>query len=115
MNDINEMEYTRKDYMSGKCNHEQFYNQFVTPETRQIVLRFIGINALINSKDNYFNDIPLRIWDRLPFRDMTRCGSSLMSLSLAENVCIYKRTAGILKEEYLAESIRYLEECKNEK
>ena len=60
------MKYTRKDYNDNKCTHREYYAQFVSEETKKIVLRYIGLDRLKASKDQHLNDIALGSWDTLP-------------------------------------------------
>ena len=57
------MTFTRKQYMDGECTHDQYYDQFVTQDLKNTVLRSIPEKQIIWSKDESFNDIPLRSWD----------------------------------------------------
>lgn len=64
--------FTRKEYMDqykagaeGMILHRKYYAQFVSKNTIACVANFIGKDALLNSKDKHFNDIPLAKWDRL--------------------------------------------------
>ena len=57
------MTFTRKQYIDGECTHDQYYDQFVTQDLKNIVLRSIPEKQIIWSKDESFNDIPLRSWD----------------------------------------------------
>jgi len=57
---------TRKDYMKDSEKlHRAYFAQFATLATRQAVLRGIGKDAILTSKDESLNDIPLRKWDIL--------------------------------------------------
>lgn len=56
--------FTRKDYMSDKCTHEEYYGQLVTQRMKEHIVRAIP-QGLARSTDPHFNDIPLSTWDRL--------------------------------------------------
>lgn len=56
--------FTRADYMSGKCTHDEYYDQFVTEEIKGVVLEQFG-SKIVNSSDPHFNDIDLKKWDNL--------------------------------------------------
>lgn len=47
------------------AKHRAYYAQFVDESVKYAVLRGIGIERLLKSRDFYFNDIPLHEWDRL--------------------------------------------------
>jgi len=55
----------RKDYLSGKVSHREWYAQFVTSETINRVSLIIGKDRIKASIDPYFNDIPLYEWDAI--------------------------------------------------
>jgi hypothetical protein len=57
--------FTRADYMAKRCTHREYFAQFVTPAVRATVARVIGIDAIRNSKDPHFNDIPMKQWDSI--------------------------------------------------
>lgn len=87
---------TRQDYMNGKCTHREYYAQFVTEQTRQSVLRNIGLERLQQSTDPHLNDIRLSRWDGLEI--VTREMDAAMREagdwpSLAGKVCIAKEAA----------------------
>ena len=62
---------TRKEYLdlsrlgNGTEAFHQYYSQFVTPYVVGVVRRHIGEDRIRASKDVHFNDIPLKLWDRL--------------------------------------------------
>jgi hypothetical protein len=90
--------YTRQDYMNKVCSHSEYYGQFVTKGIKALVLRTIGEKKLIESKKEYFNDIPLHIWDGLAIQ------RNLLFMidkaySLAGAVCILKEAARQIVEE----------------
>ncbi len=58
----------RKQYISGEVSHVEYYGQFVTAGTIAYVMQMIGRDAIINSRDPHFNDIPLANWDRIVAR-----------------------------------------------
>lgn len=86
--------FTRKQYMNHECSHREYYAQFVTEGTRQVVLQSIGRERLEGSTDPHLNDIPLRRWDHtplwLPQGSMKERGDWL---SPAGKVCILKEAA----------------------
>ena len=93
------MAYTRKDYMSNKCTHEEYYGQLVTQDMKDQIVRAIP-QALAKSVDPHFNDIPLSTWDMLgmvhglrsEFKELGDCWSK------AGMVCVLKEAARQVKE-----------------
>ena len=92
--------FTRADYLADKCTHQQYYAQFVSDVTKDLVARHIGLDKIKASTKPYFNDIPLILWDQIAhggipraiaFRDVGDISS------LAGNVCIAKEAAHQLK------------------
>jgi len=92
--------YKRKDYMSGKITHRQYYTQFVNDNVKNMIIDSIGLNRLVNSKDEYFNDIPLELWDiiGLPGGIVDKINRAGDYYSLAGQVCILKEAARQLRE-----------------
>lgn len=92
--------YTIKNYINGNCSHRQYYSQFVNDNVKLMILDRIGIDKIITSKDENFNNIPLKIWDSIGLP----CGiSELLKqagdyFTLAGKVCILKEGARQLKE-----------------
>lgn len=82
--------FTRYDYISDKCSHEQYYSQFVTPEIKAAVRSYFGTDTLLASTDKYLNDIPLKRWDMF-------CGYESMSNRLVPNYC-FASTIPLLKQ-----------------
>ena len=97
--------YSNKDYMAKKVSHREYYGQFVTDTVKMFVEAQIGTAAIIASKDEYFNDIPLRKWDDAAhaappafFKDLADSNrptnaNGVASISLAEKVCLLKEAA----------------------
>lgn len=56
---------TRKHYLNNEVTHRKYFAQFVNKAVKQEVLDYIGKDALLNSKDEHLNDIPLKKWDAL--------------------------------------------------
>jgi hypothetical protein len=93
---------SRTDFNSNKCTFNQYYQQFVTEETKRILLSNIPLDRLLKSKDKHLNDIPLKRWDDLPETDdmVHRLRERGDYITLAGKVCIYKQTAReILKKQ----------------
>ena len=55
--------FTSQDRHDGKCTHDEYWSQFVTPGIRSHVERRIGVKRLLASTDEHLNDIPLGLWD----------------------------------------------------
>ena len=89
------------DYVLGRCSHREYYAQFVNESVKNAVLRFIGKELIMNSKDEHFNDIPLKKWDDISTQDFdlaitfTKVGDGF---SLAGKVCVLKEAAKQIKE-----------------
>lgn len=95
----------RRDYMSGRIDHHDYYGQFVTDGLIATVSAALSEQRIRTSDDPHFNDIPLEEWDqlakRLPARtwsgvahsnaSTTRGGVS--NVSLSDKVCLLKATA----------------------
>jgi len=72
--------YTRSEYLSEKCTHQEYYSQFVTDFELEIV-------------KNISLDSPLRTWDLTPISDKSNELLRLArdSYSLSAKVCILKQ------------------------
>lgn len=62
---------TRKQYMAHEATHEEYYAQFVSPDTVKAVLNMFTVDQLIEAydKDPNLNSIPLNSWDQLVVTD----------------------------------------------
>ena len=93
------MVFTRKDYMSGKCTHEEYYGQLVTQSMKEHIARAIP-QGLAKSTDPHFNDISLSTWDRLGMAYSLR--DEFKSLgdfkTDAGMVCVLKEAARQIRE-----------------
>ena len=100
------MQYTRKDYMQGKCTHREYYGQFVNVPVKNVVSDCIGENIILHSTDPHLNDIPLKRWDNLNDVIRSMCGSSLAKangtggVSLSDTVCVAKEAAKQIQESH---------------
>lgn len=86
---------TRNQYMKGEATHRQYYAQFVDEDIKYAVIKQIGKDKLKSSKDEYFNDIPLKLWDDLhlgksAFEIRVKMELTGDFLTLAGKVCILK-------------------------
>ena len=50
---------------NGTEAFHQYYSQFVTPYVTEVVRTCIGEDIIRASKDVHFNDIPIKLWDKL--------------------------------------------------
>lgn len=59
--------FTRADRLNKKCNHEEYWEQFVSPPIRKYVVDWLGgeerIKELV-AEDEWLNNVPLKEWDR---------------------------------------------------
>lgn len=94
---------TRAQYMDGQIDHDTYYNQFVTYGVLQLVRSGSIKQAVLNSKDPHFNDIPLERWDlmagalpsdALLLHKLADRGG----ISQADRVCILKAAARQLRK-----------------
>jgi len=88
-------EFSRADYLSGKCTHRQYYAQFVTTDYVKTIVKYIGSAKLLSSTDESLNDISLHIWDMAPTSHGTSGKMKELGdvLTLAGSVCIAKEAA----------------------
>ena len=89
---------TRKDYMSGKATHAEYYGQWADTLS-PFVVAAIGKRALLNSSDPNLNDIPLHRWDAMHATVLQVVGCSIGeangtgAVSLSDTVCAAKAAA----------------------
>lgn len=99
------MKHTRKDYMSGEVSHGEYYAQFITKEVKRLVKSRIKSKRIMQSKNDFFNDIPLVEWDALSPSIRQYVGYALGvangtgGVSLSDCVCVAKAAARMIKEE----------------
>lgn len=96
---------SRKEYMKGEISHDEYYSQFVNDDIIDYVRRTIGEERIKESKDKYFNNIPLRLWDNMQGDIVMMCGRKLKDVSnggvvsLSDCVCVAKQAARMIKDE----------------
>ena len=56
--------FSRSEYLDGQVDHQKYYGQMVTQSIIQSVVSSIGVDKILDSKDEHFNDIPLSKWDK---------------------------------------------------
>ena len=100
---------TRKEYLdlsrlgNGIEAFHQYYSQFVTPYVERVVREHIGEDRIRASKDVHFNDIPIKLWDKLV--PLVRHSVSVRNeeingtrvVSICECVCTLKTAAHIIR------------------
>jgi glutamyl-tRNA reductase len=95
---------TRQDYMDKKISHRDYYGQFVNTATVRAIEHLK--KEILESTDEYLNDIPLRKWDSLSYQMTTIARENLIKAneggSIATGVCIAKASARALKERLTA-------------
>lgn len=87
------MMHTRKDYLDGKCSHDDYYGEIV--EECGVVISERTMEMVRRSTDPHFNDIALQHWDQLG--ETISCSRALRErgdyLTKAGAVCIVKQAA----------------------
>jgi hypothetical protein len=58
-------QFTRKDYLSGQCTHEQYYAQFINDAGIALVQRSEAFKKLQKSKSTDLSSVELAVWDRI--------------------------------------------------
>lgn len=98
------MEFTRKQYMAGKCCHYTYYAQFVDNTVRMAVERHIGIDRILSSTSKYFLDIPLITWINagapLQHHLAPKFKQAEDTMSQADVVCVVKSAARVIRAEH---------------
>ena len=85
--------------MNKECTFKEYYGQFVNDSITRIVSNCIGKQRIKDSKDLYFNDIPLKHWDAIAPVIRQLCGKALSAsngsggVSLSDFVCVAKVAA----------------------
>ena len=94
--------FTRKQYLddTSGISHQDYYGQFVSEYVKSTLYKYIGLNAILSSKDKHFNDIALRKWDNLPVLGewLPKLKEAGDCVSLSATVCIYKEAARQIME-----------------
>ncbi len=93
--------FTRKKYLNNEVTHDQYYSQFVDHDTKQYVKQRIGLDNILKSNDEHFNDIPLKHWDTccVSIESVQALKDAGDSWTLSGRVCIAKAAAKIIKSE----------------
>jgi len=106
--------HTRQQYLDGDVTHREYYAQFITPEMVRDVKTHISVAVIKASKNEHFDDIPIKKWDALS-GCVFQCGQlvrrPMIPKSLADRVravgdgvspstliCIYKEIARQIQE-----------------
>lgn len=103
---------TRKEYLDlsrtgdSLAAFHQYYSQFVTPYVTEVVRTCIGEDIIRASKDVHFNDIPIKLWDKLV--PLVRHGiasknediNGTRCVSMCECVCTLKTAARIIRNSF---------------
>ena len=97
--------YTRRDYLYKRCDHDQYYSQFITDGIMALVERRLGLDAILDSVDEWFNDIPLKRWNDLsfyikPMIDIQTLIKTQEGWSMSTGVCIGKQAAKMLRDKH---------------
>lgn len=100
------MPYTRTDYLNQQCTHQEYYAQFVNEGILRFIREKLG-DRILNSQNEYFNDIDLIVWDSMHIVILNLVNSKLLSdtqeaqttysIPLSSTVCIAKAAAYQLK------------------
>lgn len=110
--------YDRNDYMKkGLIDHHDYFLQFINKNSMERALfSFFGRETIEQSKDEHFNDIPLKEWDQFNARahinglkfGFAECASYVdrnklwseqrVPWSMSNNVCFAKTMAHIIRD-----------------
>lgn len=97
--------HTRQEYMNGTVTHREYYGQFVTDGTKELVKHTFGVVRLSTafSEDEHFNNISLDKWDNLGILIQGSASAQVKEvgdfISKAGLVCILKEAARQVVEE----------------
>ena len=92
---------TRIQYLNKECSHREYYSQFVNQSTINGVKSSIGLDKIINSDCNHFNDIHLVKWDNCSIYISKDLLSEVgENYTLSTKVCIAKEAAKQIKETF---------------
>jgi hypothetical protein len=78
---------TRKQYMDGEITHDEYYSQFVTAGTKDLVCGLIGLDRIKESTDKHLNDIPLKEWDSVGHMIQTTPSDLRLRMDKAGDYC----------------------------
>lgn len=83
------------DARKGADIHAAYFSQFVNSHVTETVLRCIGRERLLASRDYHLNDIPLKLWDDLVMTGHIAAKAKEFgdNTSLSTKVCVYKQAA----------------------
>lgn len=61
--------HTRNQYLNGQCSYNQYYDQFVTEQLKNVVSKYFTTAKLVKAydKDEYMNSIQFKEWDKLSY------------------------------------------------
>jgi len=94
-----EVNEQRKLYMVGKITHQAYYlwlAEFIGAGERYLP---VPKERILQSTDEHFNDIPLRLWDLQDSLVRPLAYSKKLAWSLSDTVCVLKAIARKVKEE----------------
>lgn len=97
------MAMTRKQYMGtiGHKSHIEYYRQYVTDDVIKWVVTHIGLQAVTQSRDLHFNDIPLEDWEMPATAEirqkMRRLGETNATATM---VCVTKAAAEGMRQRH---------------
>jgi len=116
--------FDRKDYLDGKISHKDYYLQATNIDNlKSALISYFGYDKLVNSNDEYMNDIPLRQWDFFnskPYlkktykyaeaasyvdRDRHWANKDLL-WSMSQNVSLAKQVAFLIRDEHKAKAVQ---------
>lgn len=94
--------HLRKDYIDGKVSHSDYYGQFLDKDVLDGIKRDVGLERIVASKSEHFDDIPLAVWDFLPCLRSNDINEKLIECgdfpSMAGLCCIAKEGARYLRQ-----------------
>jgi len=98
--------FTRKQYLDKECTYREYYAQFVAEDIKRAVATHIGLERIKNSKCEHFNNIPLKVWDRMSMWPGMKSRVSHVNnkvgvgnvWSLSDGVCMLKVAAQMIRE-----------------
>ncbi len=97
--------FTRQKYLNGECTHAEYYGQFVSTDTTDLISDIFSKEKLLATykEDKNFNGIPLVVWDGIAVRlwvsqKLTRAGDTS---TLSGRVCIAKEAARQIIAKYI--------------
>lgn len=91
------VKFTREQLLNAECTHQEYYEQFLSPQSVLTVVENIGASRILESRHPFFSDIELAEWEHIGGGLPAAFGLANDTRTISASVCLAKAAANVFR------------------